>query len=361
MMNRNLINIAAGLISTLYIAGVHAEDEAVKRPTFDADGTTHVPAFDLPLSAFSSSESQQQFKFRAQMPRNTSLVEPDIIKSRKGLDALLAPQVTGMLKAFSVTTSEETIGGVPVRVVTAKDKKSYSDRVLINLHGGAFSVCWDSCSMLESAPIAALGGYKVVSVNYRMAPEFSHPAGVEDVAKVYRELLKNYSPKHIGIYGCSAGGALTAQSAAWLPAHDLPQAGAVGIFGAGAVPFGLGDSAYLAGYIDGGFPPPAKPGSSNVDMTRGYFAKADMSDPIISPAFHPDVMKKFPPALIITATRAPDLSPAIVTNSRLLKAGVDSTLIVGEGVGHCYIYSSQLPESQDAYAAIVNFFDKNLK
>ena len=80
--------------------------------------------------------------------------------------------------------------------------------------------------MLESAPIASVGGYKVVSVNYRMAPEATHPPRVEDVATVYRELLKTYEPKHVGIYGCSAGGALTAQTAAWLPAHDLPQAGA---------------------------------------------------------------------------------------------------------------------------------------
>lgn len=359
-MNGKLTRVAVSMVCTLTAISVNAQNEA-KRPTFDADGTTHVPAFDLPLSTFSSSEAQQQFKFRAQMPPNSSAADPDIVKARQGLDALLAPQVAMMLKAYPVATAEETIAGVPVRVITAKDKKSYSDRVLINLHGGYFTMCWDSCSLLESAPIAALGGYKVVSVNYRMAPEYSHPAGVEDVAKVYRELLKNYSAKHIGIYGCSAGGALAAQSAAWLPAHDLPQAGAVGIFGAGAVPFGAGDSAYIAGYINSGFPPPAKAGSSKVDMTRGYFAKADMSDPIVTPGFHPDVMKKFPPAMILTATRAPDMSPAIVTNSKLLKAGVDSTMIVGEGVGHCYIYSAQLPESQDAYAAIVNFFDKNLK
>ena len=53
----------------------------------------------------------------------------------------------------------------------------------------------------------------------------------------------------------SSGGALTAETAAWLPAHGLPQvgavgifgAGAVGIFGAGAVRFGAGDSAWAPG------------------------------------------------------------------------------------------------------------------
>jgi len=45
----------------------------------------------------------------------------------------------------------------------------------------------------------------------------------------------------------------------------------------------------------------------------------------------------------------------------LLKSGVDSTLIVGEGMGHCYVYSPQLPEAQDAYDETVKFFRKNLR
>jgi acetyl esterase/lipase len=86
-----------------------------------------------------------------------------------------------------------------------------------------------------------------------------------------------------------------------------------------------------------------------------------MSDPSISPAAHPDVIAKFPPTLIITGTRAMDMSPAIVTNSQLLKAGVRSTLVVGEGMGHCYIYQSDLPEARDAYQLISTFFRENLR
>jgi acetyl esterase/lipase len=56
-----------------------------------------------------------------------------------------------------------------------------------------------------------------------------------------------------------------------------------------------------------------------------------------------------------------DMSPAIYTNSQLLKAGVHSTLIVGEGMGHCYVYFSSIPEARDAYGVIVNFFRENLK
>ena len=40
---------------------------------------------------------------------------------------------------------------------------------------------------------------------------------------------------------------------------------------------------------------------------------------------------------------------------------MDSNLIVGEAMDHCYIYKAQLPESQSAYRAIVKFFKANLR
>lgn len=334
------------------------------RPVFDEDGTTHVPAFDLPPSAFSSAEARAAQAFRAKVPGRAPEPGQDIAAIRAGLEAMLAPQVTGMLEAYPVDIVDTTIAGVPVKIFTPKDRPFDEERVLINLHGGAFTMGWPSCAMLESPPVAVLGGYKVVSVNYRMAPEARHPAGAEDVAAVYRELLKTYDASRIAIYGGSAGGALTGQMGAWLPAHGLPQAAALGIFGAGAVRFNSGDSAYIAGYIDGSFPPPpAKTtgsGERMADMTNGYFIGQDMTDASISPALHAEVIARFPPTLIITGTRAMDMSPAIVTNSALLRAGVRSTLIVGEAMGHCYYYNFRLPESQDAYQAMIAFFRENL-
>jgi epsilon-lactone hydrolase len=361
MMHQPLFrSIAAAIAVVATTTSLGAEDKPAA-PAFDPNGTVHVPAFDLPPSTLLSKEALQAQMMRARMPGGAPSSSGDIIAVRKGLEAMLAPQVSGMRKQYSVDVVDQTIAGVPTRIVTPKDKPFDRKRVLINLHGGGFTMCADACAMLESVPIASLGGYKVVSVNYRMAPEATHPAGVEDVATVYRELLKTYKPKNIGIYGCSAGGALTAEAAAWLPAHGLPQAGAAGIFGAGGVRFGAGDSAWVAAYIDGSFPPPAKSGGTQPDITRGYFGNADMSDPIISPALHPEVAAKFPPTLIITGTRAMDMSPAIYTNTQLLKAGVRSTLMVGEGMGHCFIYQSNLPEARDAYQVIVSFFRENLK
>ncbi len=362
-MSKRHVAVTA-FLAVLTAAASAAESPARKTappaPTFAADGTVHVPPFDLPPSELMSDEAKALLKQRAAMG-NPSPSSRDIDEARQQIEQKLAPLVGAMRQRYQVDVEKQEIAGVPVRIVTPQGKAADPERVLINLHGGAFTVCAEACALLESVPISSLGGYRVVSVDYQMAPEHKHPAGVEDVATVYRELLKNHKPQHIGIYGCSAGGALTAQTAAWLPAHDLPQAGAIGIFGAGAVRFGSGDSAHVAGYIDGSFPPPPPAGQPAIDMTRGYFDGADVAGPIVSPALHLDTLAQFPPTLLITGTRAMDMSPAIFTNSQLLKAGVDSTLVVGEGLGHCYIYMAHVPEARDAYQLTVDFFRKHLR
>ena len=328
------------------------------RPDFEADGSVRVPEFELPASPFLSPQALAAQKARARHPVAIPPNDAPIAQVRTGLEAMLAPQVARMRAVYPVEIEAKTIGGVSTRVVTPAGKSADRNRVLINLHGGAFSVCADACALLESIPVASLGAFRVVTVNYRMAPEAQHPAALEDVTAVYRELLKSYKPRQIGIYGCSAGGALSAQMGAWLPSKGLPQAGALGIFGAGGVRFMAGDSAWIAGNVDGSFPPPDK---ARGDMTRGYFAKSDLNDAILAPALHPEVIAKFPPTMLITGTRAMDMSPAIVTNSALIKARVPSTLIVGEGMGHCYIYQPDLPEARDAHQAIVDFFRANLR
>ena len=322
-----------------------------------------VPSFELPPSVFSSEEAKAQQAMRGKMAEKMPTEMPASVEdTRKRLDVMMAPQLELMRSMYDVVVEEHELDGVPVRLVKPADGVFDRDRVLINLHGGAFSVCWNMCSLLESIPIAALGDMEVISVNYRMAPEHKHPAGVEDVAKVYRQLLKYHEPDHIGIFGCSAGGALTGQAGAWLPAHGLPQAGALGIFGAGAVRFRAGDSAYFSGYASGAFPPACARGQGGPRHDARLFSPGRICRTSSSRrACTRTCSSSFRRRSSFTGTRAMDMSPAVYTNSMLMKAGVETDLIVAEGMDHCYIMSPQLPESQDAYAAIVAFFKEHLK
>ena len=230
-------------------------------------------------------------------------------------------------------------------------------RVLINLHGGGFSGCWPGCAELESIPISALMQIKVVTVDYREGPEHKFPAASEDVASVYRELLKTYPPRSIGIYGCSAGGMLTAMSVAWFQTHDLPSPGAIGIYCASAGSFG-GDATYIAfPFGEARVPMSRPPGASQL----GYFSTADPKDPMVSPINSPEILAKFPPTLLITGTRDFAMSGTLYTNTQLVKQGVNTELHVWDGLFHGFFYNADVPESRDAFNVMIKFFDRHLR
>jgi acetyl esterase/lipase len=54
------------------------------------------------------------------------------------------------------------------------------------------------------------------------------------------------------------------------------------------------------------------------------------------------------------------MSSAVYTHSRLVKAGADAELHVWEGLFHGFFYNPDVPESQDCYNVIVNFFNRHL-
>jgi acetyl esterase/lipase len=242
-----------------------------------------------------------------------------------------------------------------VRVVTsltiAPEKQN---RVLINVHGGGFHV--DSGSLTESIPIANLTGTKVISVLYRMAPEHPFPAAVDDTIAVYKEMLKTYPPKNIGIYGTSAGAFLTGEVTAKIKQLGLPMPGATGIF-SGAGDFSVaGDSIamYALDGLSGHLDPPKQYGGDLGD----YAGSTNPKDPILSPL--QGDLTGFPPTLFITSTRDLLLSGTTIMHRAYLRAGVDAQLVVFEALPHAFWNNPKLPESKEADALMAKFFDTHL-
>ncbi|HTZ70341.1 MAG TPA: alpha/beta hydrolase fold domain-containing protein [Acetobacteraceae bacterium] len=336
----------------------------------DEDGTVHVPAHLLPLSAALSDHTRATMAAalhrtpRMGIPRAehfTSEAEftAAVDAFRVNVDMGYArPMSERLAEAFPVRMSHGRIGGVPVEEFAPLDGMD-NERVLINLHGGAFCSGATYVGRIESIPMANLGKFRVVSVDYRQGYEHKYPAASEDIAAVYAALLKTYAPGRIGIYGGSAGGVLTAQATAWILEHGLPAPGAIGIFGAGSG--GYGDSDYFAAIGMGQMPPLGLLGS-RAGASVGYFSHASDDDPLVNPNIAPASFRaRFPPALLMTGTRAFDMSPAIATHRALVQAGVDASLHVFDGVGHCFYYDASAPEGADAYQTIVRFFWKRLK
>ena len=331
---------------------------AARSVTVDSVGTVHISPQTVPLSSYLSPEAKAYVTYRLLHP--DAAPDPDIAKNRAQIDAHLAPLVAKQKARYAVDLESVKLGGVSTLIITPKAgiAQRNQHRLLINLHGGGFSVCASTCGIIESIPIAALGKIKVVTVDYRQGPEFKFPAACEDVAKVYAELLKQYKPESIGIFGCSAGGMLTAQSVAWFQTHHLPRPGAIGIFCASAGDFG-GDAEFTTPPLDGRMPPP--PNSGDGRMHLGYFSDAKLHDPMVSPVEFPDVLRNFPPTLIISGTRAFDYSSGINTHNQLTKLGVDAELHLWDGLFHGFFYDPDVPESRETYDVTVKFFDKQLQ
>jgi epsilon-lactone hydrolase len=319
----------------------------------ESNGSVKVPAQTVPLSSLLSPQAKAYVTQHLQQ-----MQQPELLKQDNGVPRFMKPMLARDNALFAVKRDDVHIAGVHAYVYTPKSgiAAGNKNRVLINLHGGGFSGCWPGCAELESIPIAALMRIKVITVDYREGPTYKFPAASEDVATVYRHLLKTYKPKSIGIYGCSAGGMLTAMSMAWFQTHGLPSPGAIGIFCASAGGFG-GDAAYIAFPLGEARMPPSRPiGQSSL----GYFSTARRDDPLVSPIRSPQILAKFPPTLIISGTRDFALSGAIHTDIALTKAGVDSELHVWDGLFHGFFYNADVPESRDAFNIIIRFFNHHL-
>lgn len=344
-----------------------APAEEAKAPpavVVEPDGTVHVPAMTVPVSEFLSPEA------RAYMAEHLSaLQQPEAMKVVDGIPVFLRGYMDRQKELYPVVKTDTAIAGVHVYDYVPKDGVPAENerRVLINLHGGAFLTCWPACAELESVPIASLAKMRVVSVDYRQGPDHRFPAASEDVAAVYAELLKTYPAENIGIYGCSAGGMLTGMAVAWFQKHGLPAPGAVGIYCAGSAPpvmgFG-GDANYTTAAIGEArapFPAPETPEEGEPVYSRMlYLSEVDARDPLVAPTTSDQVLSKFPPTQIITATRGFELSSAVYTHSSLVRLGVEAELHVWEGLFHGFFYNPDPPESRDAYNVMVKFFDKHL-
>jgi acetyl esterase/lipase len=317
-----------------------------------------------------SEEAKRKFIEEAtRRPKENSGSKASISKQRADVDAFYRPMVERAKARYSVSIEEERqIGGVRTQLILPKEGVSARnrDRALINLHGGGFLVGAGLGGLAESIPVAGVGKFRVISVDYRMAPEHHFPAASQDVAAVYSELLKKYRPENIGIYGCSAGGILSAMAAAWFQKQKLPAPGALGIFSAGAYgrfvgspadPNTWGGDSYFTGPPLVGQPPLS---AEIVSGALNYTADTDPLDPLVSPALSGSVLAQFPATLLITGTRAFDMSAAVQTQRELTKAGREADLHLWDGMGHCFFFDAELPESQEAYAVIAKFFDTHL-
>ncbi|MBR6725789.1 MAG: alpha/beta hydrolase, partial [Clostridia bacterium] len=227
-----------------------------------------------------------------------------------------------------------------------------SDTVILYLHGGGYT-----CGNIEFAigfasTLAKNLGLRVFAPAYRLAPEAPYPAAVDDVLRSYEYLIEcGISPKSIILCGESAGGGLC--YALCLRLRSLGK----------EVPSGI---IAISPWVDLTLASDSIQTRADIDIALTYnrlkfFADSylgengDPRDPEISPIFA-DV-SEMPPSLIFVGSNEMLFDDAQILERKLVHAGRECKMIVGEGMWHAYtIYS--LKEHKGDFAEMESFIDR---
>src|SRR6201994_2953812 len=115
-----------------------------------------------------------------------------------------------MKQKLGVTVEETKIAGVHCFIVTpSKIPPANRRRVLIHVHGGGYVFGPGGAALPEAMMMAGFGGFQVISVDYRMPPDFPYPAAMDDAMAVWKELVRTHPARTMAVFGTSTGGGMT--------------------------------------------------------------------------------------------------------------------------------------------------------
>jgi monoterpene epsilon-lactone hydrolase len=143
--------------------------------------------------------------------------ESDVAEQRRLLRELLSAQPL----PGDVTVAEAALGAVRTAEITVDGVEPHN--IVVYFHGGVY-VLGDAFLAADLASqIGRRTSAKVISVDYRLAPEHPYPAAVDDALAAYEALLSNgIDPSDIAFAGESAGGGLAIATLVNARDHGLP-------------------------------------------------------------------------------------------------------------------------------------------
>lgn len=322
-------------------------------------GLRHVPERDLPIPTAGVSP-QQQLTIKAPYlpifnihPKNSNEWKELVNKAAKESLA----EITILKDNLGVSVTPMKIGGVNTFIVEpCRFSEENKNRLLVHIHGGGYVFGPGQAGLREAVLMAGLCGFKIISIDYRMPPDFPYPAALDDAMQVWKELVQLVDPQNMGVFGTSTGGALTLALVLRAKNEQLPLPAAI----ASSTPWSdlsdTGDSYKTNEWID------------NVlvtwngwlgDAAKLYAGNHDMTDPFLSPIYGD--FHGFPPAILTTGTRDLFLSNTVRTHRALRRAGVEADLNVYEGQSHAQFDDPDAPETKEVFTEIANFFDRHLR
>ncbi len=237
-------------------------------------------------------------------------------------------------------------GGVPAEWVEAPGSTTTAGPATLYLHGGGYTVGSPATHRALAANLSVATGGPVVTVDYRLAPEYPFPAAVHDATAAWTWLLAQDGvvPARTAIGGDSAGGGLTAATLLALKATGAPLPGA-GVLLSPWVDMTLAGESYRThADLD-----PMVDATSLGEGISCYAADSELTDPLLSPVFGD--WSGMPPLLIQVGELEVLLDDSRTLARVASAAGVDVTLEEWPGMVH--VWQSFCGLIDDADRAVV--------
>ena len=264
-------------------------------------------------------------------------VDSDVDEQRR----LFREAVSAQPLPADVTVSAGALGGVPTAEITVDGIEPR--HVVLYFHGGVYVISDAFLSAGLASQVGRRTQAKVISVDYRLAPEHPYPAAVDDALAAYEALLDSgIAPSDIAFAGDSAGGGLAIATMVNARDHGLALPAAAFV---------------MSPYVDLTLAGTTMETKREVDpllsrellqpRVADYTAGQDAARPLISPVFAD--LSGLPPLIIQAGSHEVLLDDAVRLARRAGADDVEVTLDITPGVPHVFQgYSPMLDEAAAA-------------
>jgi monoterpene epsilon-lactone hydrolase len=282
--------------------------------------------------------TEQQETLDAILRQSAFPVDSDVNEQRR----LLREAISAQPLPADVTVTAAALGGVPTAEITVDGIEPR--HVVLYFHGGVYVMSDAFLAAGLASQVARRTHAKVISVDYRLAPEHPYPAAVDDALAAYAALLDSgVAASDIAFAGESAGGGLVIATLVNARDHGLPLPAAAFV---------------MSPYVDLTLAGATMETKREADplLSRellqaripDYTARQDAALPLISPVFAD--LSGLPPLIIQAGSHEVLLDDAVRLAGQAATADVEVTLQITPGVPH--VFQAYAPILDEAGAAL---------
>ncbi|CAK7234688.1 hypothetical protein SBRCBS47491_009033 [Sporothrix bragantina] len=262
------------------------------------------------------------------------------------------------IRSDTVTVRDGTTIGLRIyEPVTQANTKGNTRKLLFyNVHGGGWTVGTPETEEAQNRFVAARNGAVVVSVDYRLAPEFPFPTAIHDSMDGLQWCIEHADALGIDtdriVLGGGSAGANIVAAMTLLLRDDAPLKGSFTVIGqllnipVTCHPSHFPSTKYeLQSYKQNKDVPLVGADRMHI-YWNNYIPAANAGNPLASPLLAPS-LTNLPPALVQVAGMDPLRDEGLAYAGALQASGVSTTLKVYPGMPHAfYVYPDLAPSRQ---------------